>query len=65
MLIQNARVLTMEGPALERGCIRITDGKIAAVAETPGAAAGRRIARRQRLDRHAWHGGCALPRRPV
>ena len=33
MLIQNARILTMEGPDLAHGCIRVADGKIAAVAE--------------------------------
>ena len=33
MLIQNARILTMEGPDLAHGCIRVVDGKIAAVAE--------------------------------
>lgn len=49
MLIQNARVLTMEGPALERGCIRITDGKIAAVAETLEPQPGEEL-----LDASGW-----------
>lgn len=34
MLIQNARIFTMEGQDYARGCIRIADGKIEAVAET-------------------------------
>lgn len=49
MLIQNARVLTMEGPALERGCIRIADGKIAAVAETLEPQPGEEL-----LDASGW-----------
>lgn len=33
MLIQNAHILTMEGPEILQGCIRISDGKILEVAE--------------------------------
>jgi imidazolonepropionase-like amidohydrolase len=40
LVIQNARVVTVEGPTLERGTVVITGGRIAAVGEGVAAPAG-------------------------
>lgn len=42
-VIQNARIVTVTGPVIERGSVVISDGKIAAVGDNVGSPAGARV----------------------